>query len=373
MTTRKSILFIVPLSPPITGAALASENIIEYIRERHDVLVIPYQRGNLVSGKFSISQVVRIVMRGFRLLHARIFKRFDVVYLVISSSFWGNIRDLLFLLIMGRKMREKLVVHLHGANFDCNLLKASKLRKWMNRILFNRVKAGIVLGESFADIFEGYIARDKIKIIKNFFDPELLIPGERIVAKFKSTARVRILYLSNLMKEKGYDLLLDAFLSLPAQIKARAQLDFAGNINGEDKAAFLDRIRNEPNISYHGSVVGKEKRELFWESHIFCLPTFYKYEGQPISILEAYASGCFVLTTNNGGIKDIFCDGKQGLALNDSLLEIDIEKIMNILTKIITDIERCKDIAENNRLEAKNYYCKDTHMVSIERILVASN
>jgi glycosyltransferase involved in cell wall biosynthesis len=68
-------------------------------------------------------------------------------------------------------------------------------------------------------------------------------------------------------------------------------------------------------VRYHGVVHGELKRRLFAEAHVFCLPTYYPYEGQPISILEAYASGCAVITTDHSGIFDIFTAGANGLAV----------------------------------------------------------
>ena len=38
-------------------------------------------------------------------------------------------------------------------------------------------------------------------------------------------------------------------------------------------------------------------------------------EGQPISILEAYASGCAVITTGQPGIRDVFTDGVNGFEI----------------------------------------------------------
>jgi len=59
-------------------------------------------------------------------------------------------------------------------------------------------------------------------------------------------------------------------------------------------------------VTYHGVVKGMKKKELLFNNYIFCLPSKHPYgEGQPISILEAMANGCAIVTTDHGGIKDI--------------------------------------------------------------------
>lgn len=359
---------IVPLSPPITGASLASENIVDYLRESHDVVVIPYQRGTLQSGTFSIIQLFRILLCCFRLIHRRLLCQFDRVYLVISSSSWGNMRDLLFMMLIGRSLREKLVVHLHGANFDICMQNAPNYRKWLNKYLFKNIRAAIVLGETFENIFDGYVARDKVKIVKNYFDSDLLIPEGRAAAKFNSSGKVKILYLSNLMKEKGYEILLEAFLQLPEELHKKAELHYAGTIANCDKESFLNKIRNRSNIFYHGCVVGSEKRDLFWGAQFFCLPTIYKFEGQPISILEAYASGCCVLTTNNGGIKDIFYAPEHGIVLDDNLI-ICTNELSESLQDIVTNTKKYSSIGTFNRLTAMDKYHKNIFTDNIARIL----
>jgi glycosyltransferase involved in cell wall biosynthesis len=113
--------------------------------------------------------------------------------------------------------------------------------------------------------------------------------------------------LSNLLPGKGYLELFDAYSQLAPELRSSIVLDFAGAFESpKQKAEFLERIRPHPHIRYHGTVAGDAKRRLFHDAHVFCLPTYYPYEGQPISILEAYASGCAVITTDHSGIRDIF-------------------------------------------------------------------
>jgi len=367
---RNKILCLVPLSPPITGAAAASETVIESLKGHHDVTVIGYQRGNLISGKFSFVQSLRILMVGLTVMKLRLIKKLDHVYFVISSTRWGNLRDLFILTVLGRTRRKKCVVHLHGANYDTCLLSAPKWIRYLNKGLFSDVQAAIVLGATFEGIFDGYVPRDRIKIVKNYYEPALLIPEENIKVKYGSSAKIKILFLSNLIREKGYEILLSSFLSLRRNIRNKAELHFAGAIYSlHDKTELIKKMKNERNIYYHGTVAGEVKRNLLWEAHIFCLPTMYRYEGQPISILEAYAAGCCVITTNNGGIKDIFCDGKNGFAVGDNH-EVRGTDLTEILEKAILDIRSLKDIAYGNRAEARDRYQKNVFGRNIERIIL---
>jgi glycosyltransferase involved in cell wall biosynthesis len=362
---KKSILCIVPLPPPITGAAIASDSIVTYLRQHHNVLVMPYQRGNLISGKFSLKQLLRIIAIGVRL--AIIEKRFDSVYLVISSTFWGNLRDLFFLDMMGYGLRNKTVLHLHVANIDRYLSGALPWIKYLNKKMLGSVNQAIVLGETFRNIFSGYISNDKIRILKNYFKHYLLAPEEHISKKFSSPAKINILFLSNLIKEKGYEVLLDAFLSLPESVRNKATLHFAGEIySAHEKKSFITKINNRANIFYYGQVAGKEKRKLLKDCHIFCLPTFYKFEGQPISILEAYASGCIVLTTTTGGINDIFINDKNGFF-------VEIESASSLREKLemlIINIDKYKNIANFNFKEASEKYTEEIFCKNMEAILL---
>lgn len=361
----KTILCIVPLPPPITGAAIASETIVNYLKQSYDGVVIPYQRGNLISGRFSLRQFMRVLIIGIRL--GLIRKNFDSVYFVISSSFWGNLRDLFFLFALGYKLRTKTVLHLHGANIDRYLRKAIFLIKYLNRRMLGDVRYGIVLGETFKNIFDGYVADNKIGIVKNYFTPSLLIDKASLLRKFNFPEKVNILFLSNLIREKGYELLLDAFLSLREEVRGRAILHFAGEMySDKEKTLFLNKIKNKDNIFYHGPVAGNEKQELLWKTHIFCLPTYYRYEGQPISILEAYASGCIVLTTNNGGIRDIFRDGVNGF-----FIDITKNKLREKLEMLIMNLDNYKHIAIYNFKEALEKYTAKRFCMEIEQILLS--
>ena len=109
---RKTILFIAPVSPPITGVTLASETLLAHLKKHHDVHVINYNRGNLKSGPFSFRQLIKVLIRGIQILKVK--KRISHVYLVISTTFWGNMRDLFFFL----KTEETISFNQFGRKFS---------------------------------------------------------------------------------------------------------------------------------------------------------------------------------------------------------------------------------------------------------------
>jgi glycosyltransferase involved in cell wall biosynthesis len=63
-------------------------------------------------------------------------------------------------------------------------------------------------------------------------------------------------------------------------------------------------------------------------------------EGQPISILEAMATGSLIITTTQGGIPDIIKNGEQGLFVEKQNVEDLVLKMKSIASnpKIISDI-----------------------------------
>jgi len=371
----KAILCIVPLPPPITGAAAASETLVNHLKKQHDVVTVAYQRGNLKSGNFSLRHFLKIAAIGMRLKLMR--KHFDTVYLVISSTFWGNLRDLFFLILIGNRLRKAAVLHLHGANIDRYFAEAALWIRYLNRGLFGGVKNAIVLGKTFEKIFDGYVPRNKIRIVKNYFDDWLLIPEEIVSTKFESPQEVNILFLGNLIREKGYEVLLDAFLSLSDKIRDRAKLHFAGEIYSmNEKRKFMERIKNYTNVFYYGPVYGEKKRELLWKCHVFCLPSFYRFEGQPISILEAYACGCIVVSANNGGITDILINGANGMLVGKDLkINVDLDsmrgELCRALETIIINLEQYKDIAFFNLKEARQKYRRKIFCENIEAIVTS--
>jgi glycosyltransferase involved in cell wall biosynthesis len=94
------------------------------------------------------------------------------------------------------------------------------------------------------------------------------------------------------------------------------------------------------------------------------LPT-QMFEGQPISVLEAYASGCAVITTGQPGIRDVFSDGINGFEVPAA----SSAAIARSLAKCVACIDRLQQIAAGNRRTAGERYRPATFTTSLTKIL----
>lgn len=94
--------------------------------------------------------------------------------------------------------------------------------------------------------------------------------------------RSYILAVGRLTQEKGFDYLIDAFLSLPDE---EIKLVIAGG--ADHKSAYADRLRRKasPRILFTGFVEGKLLQELYSLCRLFVLPSHN--EGYPLALLEA--------------------------------------------------------------------------------------
>jgi glycosyltransferase involved in cell wall biosynthesis len=247
-----------------------------------------------------------------------------------------------------------MVVHLHGgAGIRLFMLDKSSWRRRVNEFFLRRLGGVIVLGRRQLDVFANSVAREKVHIVPNFAEDYLFADELTIRNKFQNPQPLRLLFLSNMLPGKGHLELIDAFLSLDDTTKKNLVIDFAGGFESdEQKNAFLGKIEGVTQFRYHGTVRGDRKKELLHSAHVFCLPTYYPYEGQPISILEAFASGCVVITTDHSGILDVFADQINGYEVKKA----SAPDLKRAIEAVVANREGLHAIAVTNRESADRNY-----------------
>ena len=319
----------------LNGQTIANQTLYEGLSEFYEVNKINTLKNleftdKADQGKFKIGKFVKIVSTLINENFNILFTKYDVIYMTPGQSFFGFMRFTPYMLSSFVK-NTPCYIHIHGGNFRKMYDKESKLKKKLMRFFIKRITGIIVLGSSLKSMFNGLVEDSKIFVCENGVQDEIIATKQEIIEKIermKDSSKRKILYFSNLMKEKGVLELLKVSEELSEE---EFEFNLAGEIEPDIKERIEEYLKKYPvKINYHGIVNRKKKKELLLKNDIFILPTYYTNEGQPISILEAYVTGCIVITTNQGGICDIFKNNINGAMC----IAKDIESIKSSINKV---------------------------------------
>lgn len=342
----KKICFIAQFPPPIHGLSKAVQTLFDSKIDSN----IEFEKIDIKNNKLFFNTIIKILKN-----------KADLFYFTISQTKGGNIRDLIILSLLYLR-HKRYVIHLHGGNFLRKMID-NDIPKWQKKLnykLISKAEKVIVLSKSLISTFEGIINNNKIMVIPNCIDNQFLLSKKEFEIKNNNICKKdikNILYLSNFIKEKGYEYVLQLAKIEKQEFDKtgirKYKFDFAGKFfNTKDEKAFLKFIEvNDLKdiISYHGIVDGKKKKELLKNCDILILLTTYFREGQPISIIEGMGNGLVIIATNHTAIPDMIQNNINGIIVDKNNIDI------NDLYKKMSDINY-KEISFNNYDECKKYY-----------------
>lgn len=356
------VLFVGPVSPPITGHSLACRVLVDELTKHHDIDVVDLGKNSLIHGVDSMARVravLRILVDVWRKN-----RRADVIYLTISESIAGNLKDIVIYLLCYPRL-SRLVIHVHGGSLKSWILDRSRLLYVVNKFFIRRLGGVVVLGPTHIGTFDGFITPSRLHVVPNFSEDYLFTTEEAIREKFDDIHPLRVLFLSNLTEGKGFNELIAAYGQLSDELKSKVTVDIAGAFESPAlQQEFLDKIDQLPNVHYRGVVEGPEKKALLSRAHVLCLPSTLS-EGQPIVILEAYASGCAVMTTNRGGIPDIFKHNVNGYVVEAK----SVTSVADTLAACVADPKNLATMAATNFRDASAKYRTSQFNGSLVKIL----
>lgn len=358
--SKKKICFIAQFPPPIHGLSKAVETL--YNADKDSSLI--YEKINITNNKAFLSNLLRLIRSDA-----------DLYYFTISQTTGGNLRDLALLKILELK-KKSCLVHLHGGYYR-NLVE-NDMKIWQRKANYSaisKLSGAIVLSKSLKTIFLGMLDEDKIYVVENCVDDQYLLQDEYIqdkLIKQKTTSVKNVLWLSNFIRSKGYDIVLQLVKKEKERVSQGAPqkfyFHFAGKFFDEEERAYFENFIEQYSLSeyitYHGVVGGKKKNNLLSMCDIFMLPTRYPNEGQPISILEAMGNGMFIVTTDHAGIPDIVSNENGIVLKKDDSTDDLYEQLCNY------DINRFCSICEKNIFFAKEKYTQKRYTKKIEEIFL---
>jgi len=328
-TGKKRALLLGYLPPPYFGPSVAYQALMRSEFPRHfavtflDITVTSRIADLETVGPGKLLKFLWILAREFGWLVRR---RFDFCCVPVSVNRNAFLKDAA-LLALARGFGVPTVLYAHGNNLpDFH----DRSVPWVRRVIaltFRNAAGAIVLGERLRFNFEPWLPAERIRVA-----PIGIESSEPASAPAPHNG-VTVLYLGNLIREKGVFVLLEAARQIRAK-QADTRFVFAGawfRADDENAAqAFVAEHDLSGCVQFVGPVAGKAKARLLAEADILAFPTFYYYETMGLVLLEAMQAGLPVVATRRASIPEIVADGVNGLLVEEQDAADLAEKILRL-------------------------------------------
>ncbi len=307
MNKNNNILFILHYPPPVHGAAVVGQQIIDSklinntFKCRYINLSTSKNVGEIGSGGFI--KLWRFFTINIRVLYALLFFNPKLVYITLTAKGGGFYKDS-FIVFLVKLFRKKIVFHFHNKGVALN--QNNRKDNWLYKRVFNNTKSILLSKYLYYDI-ERYVKEDDV-----YYCPNGISNRNIKFDKQQNNTPPNLLFLSNLIETKGVYVLLYA-----CKILIEKGVEFTCNIVGGEGDISVFELENkihninlQNKVFYLGKKYGDEKDKIFKQSDIFIHPTFN--DCFPLVILEAMQYRLPVISTSEGAIPEIIEDGFNG-------------------------------------------------------------
>lgn len=366
LTNKPEILFICPLPPPVHGSSIVSQSIKDsaVLNEAFEMDFVNLSTSRKVEeiGKQSLMLYAKKVLRFIGIYTSTLWKliihRYDLCYLAITCHGVGFLKDAPFVLLC-KLFRRKIVIHQHNKGMAKDVDRP--VYRWLLPLVYKNAKVILLSWHLYPDI-EKVVKRENVMICPNGIKPTVNSDFKRTPNKIP-----HILFLSNLLIDKGVLVLLDA-LKILKDNGYSFVCDFVGSETKDiDAARFAKEVeeRGLNNLAiYHGRKYGEEKDVYFKQAEAFVLPSFN--EAFPLVNIEAMEYKLPIVSTNVGGIPDEVVDGENGFIIKDK----DSQSLADALCKLLGDESLRQKMGENGYQKFKAKFTEMCFENKIKDILI---
>jgi glycosyltransferase involved in cell wall biosynthesis len=227
------------------------------------------------------------------------------------------------------------------------------LGRWVNRVAFKGGVIPVAIAEEVADSLSRVYGIRELPLIPNAIPIELYKQSPADAERWRKQAGldpelVLFVCVARLSAQKNHALLLEAFAQGPATdphthllIVGEGELEL-----GLRKMASTLGLADK--VHFYG--VRNDIPEILGAADVFVLAS--EWEGNPLSIMEAMASGTPVISTAVGGVPGLIEDGRSGLLVPRG----DVKALAHAMRYMVQNPEIRADMGEDSRKRAIEHF-----------------
>ncbi|WP_374238292.1 glycosyltransferase family 4 protein [Mycobacterium sp. PSTR-4-N] len=367
-SVANEVLVVGQTPPPWHGQAVAVQALVdaEFEKVRLHLIRMDFSRDSEDVGRFQWRKLPRLPLLVIKIWRFQFRARCETLYYPPGGTTATAVLRDIFILLLCRPLFRRVVFHCHAGGF-AEVAERTKIPiRWLARAAYSRPNVLIQLTEKSPP--DGIAVNAKsVAIVPNGLPDD----GIRYSPRFRSPSdsdAIRLLFVGAVSESKGVMVLLEA-----CEILRASGVKFALRIVGRFKSADFERdcrdfigTRNlENEIDLAGVLTGDLKWEAFCNSDIFCFPSHYEAENQPLVVLEAMEFGLPVVATDWRGISTMVSHGRTGFitGIRDPIA------IAHCITVLASDPDLRARMGDAGRLTFCERYTSDNWRPAMESVL----
>ena len=366
MNKKKRILVIGQTPPPFGGQALMIQALLdgEYKNAELFHVRLDFSKNFDHMGSFKLYKFLGLFKAILQTWIYRFYYNTSVVYYgPAGPNKIAMLRDLI-LLVSTRFLFSKTILHTHAGGSSKLYKDLGFLMKTLYRIAFFNPDALVTLTDySHGD--DVVLMPKKVFVVPNGIKDEYEEYLKGHTQRTKET--IDLLYVGAMYEERGIIELIESLKIVKDKgIKARLKL-MGIFISTEFEAKVKSIIANyklNDEVVFTGSKINNEKWEVFFNTDIFCFPTYVPSETFGIVLIEAMQFKIPVVATRWNGIPFVVNDG-----LNGFLVE---PKDPNDMASKIIELAQNEDLrnrfGQNGRDKFVSEYSMDKFRLNMDKV-----
>jgi glycosyltransferase involved in cell wall biosynthesis len=334
------ILFIAPSFDILGGQTVQADRLMRRLREEPNTEIGFLPINPRLPGPLSLLQKIKYVRTIVTSLAYYLgllvkIRQYDIIH-IFSASYISFILSPTPAILIGKLFRKKLLLNYHSGEAE------DHLQRWRRSAIptIQMVDEVVVPSKYLVHVFSNFGI--KCKPIFNLI--------ERDSFQFRKRDPLQPVFLSNRNFEAHYgiDKVLNAFSIIQKRIP-EARLLVVGDGSQRDALHQLASDLALKQVTFLGRVEHERANEIYNSADVFLNGS--SIDNQPLSILEAFACGLPVVTSNAGGIPYMVEAGKTALLVPVG----DAEALAVSALSLFENCELVSRLVTNGLSECRNY------------------